>query len=107
MFSSEAWLSNSSGFYNGVATQSLRFDDGSSAYLTRTPSSATNRKTFTWSGWVKLGVISTDKYLLSADLAQDNTGNNRTIIGIGSNNVLKIESLSGGSNALIVSTSAV
>jgi len=32
--------------------QSLRFD-GSSAYLSRTPSSAGNRKTWTWSGWVK------------------------------------------------------
>jgi hypothetical protein len=32
---------------------SLRFNDGDSAYLNRTPSSATNRKTFTWSGWVK------------------------------------------------------
>ena len=39
--------------YNGVATQSLRFDDGSTSYLTRTPSSAGNRKTWTWSGWVK------------------------------------------------------
>ena len=38
--------------YNGVATQSLRFDDGSSAYLSRTFSSG-NRKTWTWSGWVK------------------------------------------------------
>ena len=56
MFSSEAWLANpSSDFYNGVATQSLRFDDGSSAYLSRTPSSAGNRKTWTWSGWLKRG----------------------------------------------------
>jgi hypothetical protein len=47
----------STGFYNGVATQSLRFDDGSSAYLSRTPSSASNRKTWTWSGWVKRGNI--------------------------------------------------
>jgi len=40
-------------FYNGVATQSLRFDIGSTAYLTRTPSSASNRKTFTASFWLK------------------------------------------------------
>ena len=33
-----------------VATRSLRL---SSAYLTRTPSSEGNRKTWTWSGWVK------------------------------------------------------
>jgi len=32
---------------------SLRFDDGSSDYLSRTPSSASNRKTFTFSAWVK------------------------------------------------------
>ncbi len=32
---------------------SCRFDDGSSDYLTRTPSSAGNRKTWTWSAWVK------------------------------------------------------
>ena len=42
-----------SGFYNGVATQSLRFNDDDSAYLSRTPSSTTNRKTFTFSAWVK------------------------------------------------------
>ena len=33
--------------------RSLRFDSGSDTYLNRTPSSAGNRKTFTWSGWVK------------------------------------------------------
>jgi hypothetical protein len=32
---------------------SLRFDDGSSDNLTRTPSSDGNKKTWTWSGWVK------------------------------------------------------
>ena len=54
MFSNEQWLANSGGdFYNGVATQSLRFERGGSAYLTRTPSSASNRKTWTWSAWVK------------------------------------------------------
>ena len=42
-----------SSFYNGVAKQSLRFDAGSSPYLTRTPSSAGNKKTWTWSTWIK------------------------------------------------------
>ena len=32
---------------------SLRFDDGSSDYLNRTPSSTTNRRTFTISFWIK------------------------------------------------------
>jgi len=34
---------------------SLRFEDGDSAYLSWTPASAGNRKTWTWSGWVKIG----------------------------------------------------
>ena len=36
-----------------VIDGSLKFDSGSSNYLKRTPSSAGNRKTWTWSGWVK------------------------------------------------------
>jgi len=36
---------------------SLRFNDDDSAYLSWTPSSAGNRKTWTWSGWVKRGNI--------------------------------------------------
>ena len=33
--------------------RSLRFNDGDSPNLTRTPSSASNRRTFTISAWVK------------------------------------------------------
>ena len=33
--------------------RSLRFDTGGNAVLTRTPSSAGNRRTWTWSAWVK------------------------------------------------------
>ena len=33
--------------------KSLRFNSEDSAYLSRTPSSASNRRTWTWSGWVK------------------------------------------------------
>ena len=39
--------------------RSLRFNSADSAYLSRTPASAGNRKTWTWSGWVKRGVIDT------------------------------------------------
>ena len=35
--------------------KSLRFNDDDSPYLTRDPSSATNRRTFTFSFWTKLG----------------------------------------------------
>lgn len=33
--------------------KSLRFNSADSAYLSRTPASASNRTTWTWSGWVK------------------------------------------------------
>jgi hypothetical protein len=36
-------------------SRSLRFNSADSAYLSRTPASAGNRKTWTWSGWVKRG----------------------------------------------------
>jgi len=56
MFSSEAWLANpSSGFYNSVATQSVRLNDDDSASLQRTFGSAGDRETWTWSAWVKRG----------------------------------------------------
>lgn len=37
---------------------SLRFRASNSAYLTRTPAVASNRKTWTWSAWVKRGALS-------------------------------------------------
>jgi len=43
-------------------SKSLRFNSADSAYLNRTPGAAGNRKTWTWSGWVKrsgLGVTQT------------------------------------------------
>ena len=62
-------------FYNGVATQSLRFDDDSSAYLTRTPSSAGNRLKWTWSSWVKQSRITTSSAtLLMAGTNSSNDG---------------------------------
>jgi hypothetical protein len=50
-----AGASGQGGGYN--LTNSLRFRSSASAYLNRTPSVASNRKTWTWSAWVKLGTI--------------------------------------------------
>ncbi len=36
-----------------VIPKSLRFNSGDSAHLTRTPASDGNRRTWTWSAWVK------------------------------------------------------
>ena len=44
----------------------MRFEDGDSALLSRTPSSASNRDTWTWSAWVKRGNIGAAKGLFAA-----------------------------------------
>jgi hypothetical protein len=49
---------------------SVRFNDNDSAYLNRTPASASNRTTWTWSAWIKRSAIS--------------TGNNQTLWNAGS-----------------------
>jgi hypothetical protein len=45
---------------------SLRFDDGSSDHLTRTPSSSGDRRTFTISTWVKRSALGSNKVIISA-----------------------------------------
>jgi hypothetical protein len=45
-------------------SRSLRFNSADSAYLNRTPASAGNRKTWTWSGWVKRSVLATAGHTL-------------------------------------------
>ena len=40
-------------FYEHQIAQSLRFEEGAGDHLQRTPSSAGNRKTWTWSCWFK------------------------------------------------------
>ena len=47
--------------------RSLRFNDGDNAYLNRTPSSAGNRRTWTWSAWIKRTHIGTQQRFFTAD----------------------------------------
>ena len=87
-FGSSQWMYASGGFYNGVATQSVRLDDGSSAYLSRTPSSAGNRKTWTWSAWVKRGnILGADSGLFGADASGSS---NESVIEFDGNDKLKV-----------------
>ena len=46
--------------------RSLRFNDDDTAHLSRTPSSAGNRKTWTWSAWVKRSKLGDEANLFSA-----------------------------------------
>ena len=64
--------SNGSGAYN--ITDSLRFRKSASAYLNWTPSSAGNRRTWTWSGWVKRGDLTGNQALFTADTSTAGSG---------------------------------
>ena len=54
-------------FYNNVATRSLRMDYDTGPYLNFTPSSTGDRKTWTWSGWIKrTNVTRSNQYIYTA-----------------------------------------
>lgn len=54
-------------------TKSLRFRNSASAYLNRTPASASNRRTWTWSGWIKRGILGTGPGIFEATSAGKGT----------------------------------
>jgi len=56
-------------------TNSLRFRSSASAYLNRTPASATNRQTWTWSSWMKRGSLDSWQIFFGA---WDGAGGNDT-----------------------------
>lgn len=59
------------GGYN--LSRSLRFRASATAYLNRTPASAGNRKTWTWSSWVKRGTLGANQVLFCSDVGTSNT----------------------------------
>ena len=95
MFSSRKTSAPSTG-YN--LTKSLRFRSSASAYLSRTPASATNQKTWTFSAWLKRGTISTSEITLF--------GKADTYISVNSNQ-LNANFNSGGSNYFITSSAVL
>jgi len=60
MNNGEQFFNTSGGGY--AISRSLRFNSSDSAYLSRTPASAGNRKTWTWAGWVKRSTLSSGGY---------------------------------------------
>jgi hypothetical protein len=57
-------LTRPSGGYQ--ISRSVRTRASASAYFNRTPASATNRKTWTWSGWVKRGALGSTQHLFQS-----------------------------------------
>jgi len=79
MFASGKTSAASTGGYQ--ISRSLRFNSADSAYLNRTPASASNRKTWTWSGWVKRGRIT--------------SGQSQTLFAAGSSPATGVQFLNG------------
>ena len=77
-----------------VVERGLRFDDGDSAYLSRTPSSAGNRKTFTYSCWFKRGNLGTQS---GAFLKAGSASSNYFKINIANDHKLYVLATIGGS----------
>ena len=79
---------------NGTIAKSCMFNDGDSGYLSRTPSGTGNRRTFTFSGWVKRGVFDTSN---GNDLfnAGTNPGNNVDQLLFDSSNRIRFYSYGG------------
>ena len=66
-------------FASASINKSLRFESASRTYLTRTPSVAGNRKTWTWSGWVKRSTISTNQILFGSTNGSTSQGGIRLL----------------------------
>ena len=69
-------------------SRSVRFNSVDSAYLSRTPASAGNRKTWTWAGWVKRSALGTYQYIWGNGNASAENGffirfDNNDVIRIG------------------------
>ena len=84
-------------------SRSLRFNSGDSAYLNRTPSSASNRKTFTLSAWVKRSALGASQTLFEAGPG----GNPYTLIHFNSSDQLVIPEDQGSGGVYYPNTLAV
>ena len=78
-------------------SNSLRFRSSASAYLNRTPTVAGNRKTWTWSAWVKRGTLGSSAQALLAS-----TNNN--IIGFSFTNADDFSIWDGNTSTMNVAT---
>jgi len=101
MFSSESWLSNQQpNFYNGVATQSLRFDSASSASLEKTFGTADDDDKLIFSFWAKRSTPSANHKMLVKYASTDN----RFYIGFADNDKLYIYQKVGGTESFNLQT---
>ena len=68
------------------------FNSGDGDYLNRTPSSAGNRRTYTFSWWMKVGAIGTDRQIMQLRV----DANNRFNISLAAEDTIAFQDVSGG-----------
>jgi hypothetical protein len=86
-------------------TNSLRFRSSASAFLSRTPGSAGNRRIWTWSGWVKRGQLSAQNGIFSAGTSFGVNNNNLETISFPAGDTLEIASeVSGSTQYRLITT---
>ena len=87
-------------------SNSLRFRASASAYLSRTPSSAGNRQKWTWSSWVKRGIVDTSdlRTLFGINV---NTSADITTIIFQTDNTLRLFARNSGTQVANVASTAV
>jgi hypothetical protein len=101
---SSQWMysSGAASFFSHTIDQSLRFNDGDSAYLSRTPSSASNRRAFTFSAWIKVNPAATNyPPLFSAGTSAPDT-----VIRLDNTGKLQVVLENGGGGDSLLVTSA-
>ena len=86
---------NSASSGGDFVTNSLRFNDSDAAFISRTPSE-TNKKTWTWSAWIKRSDITTAQNLLTAG----NDVNNRCHLDINASGTFQVEAKNGGTSVM-------
>ena len=99
MFASkDLFLTRPSGY---TISRSVRLRSSASAYFNRTPASAGNRKTWTWSGWVKRGTLGTRNILIQAEAG----GNTNAVVEINASDQLRFfQQVGGVDNFQLVTT---
>ena len=85
--------------------RSLRFNSSDSAYLSRVVGTASNRKTWTWSGWVKRGSIGSSYEILFS--ARAGTSGNRDYLTFQNDQLVLTCSDSSGTTTANIQTTSV
>ena len=85
-----------------LITNSLKFNNNDTAYLDFTPSGAGNKKTWTWSGWVKLGHFDSSNNRTLFASTEDSS--NSFEIKFDNNDKIQVRGYVGGSKTLELNT---